>query len=50
MGIGDTDEIYAWFVEPKKQFEIQDGRRVQLTVNMLEFETLERKRLNPLQR
>lgn len=48
MGIGDTAEIYAWFVEPKKQFEIHDGRRVPLTVNMLELETLERKRLNPL--
>ena len=48
MGIGDTAEIYAWFVEPKKQFEIHDGRRVPLTVNMLELETLERKKLNPI--
>jgi hypothetical protein len=48
MGIGDTAEIYAWFVEPKKQFEIHDGRRVPLTVNMLELETLERNKLNPI--
>ena len=48
MSIGQTAEIYAWFVEPKKQYEIHDGRRVPLTVNMLKLETLERKRLNPL--
>tara|TARA_B100000780_G_C21008971_1_gene403966 strand:+ start:117 stop:536 length:420 start_codon:yes stop_codon:yes gene_type:complete len=48
MNIGQTAEIYAWFVESKKQYEVQDGRRVPLTVNMLGLETLERKRLNPL--
>ena len=48
MNVGDTAEIYAWFVKPKKQYEVHDGRRVPITVNMLDLEKLERDRLKPL--
>ena len=48
MNIGDTAEIYAWFVKPKKQYEVHDGRRVPITVNMFDLEKLERDRLKPL--
>ena len=48
MSVGDTAEIYAWFVKPKKQYEVHDGRRVPITVNMLDLEKLERDRLKPL--
>lgn len=48
MDKGDTAEIYAWFVKPKKQYENHNGRRVPITVNMLELETLERNKLNPI--
>ena len=41
MNVGDTAEIYAWFVKPKKQYEVHDGRRVPITVNMLDLEKLE---------
>jgi hypothetical protein len=48
MSVGDTAEIYAWFVKPKKQYEVHDGRRVPITVNMFDLEKLERDRLKPL--
>ena len=48
MNVGDTAEIYAWFVKPKKQYEVHDGRRVPITVNMFDLEKLERDRLKPL--
>jgi hypothetical protein len=48
MSVGDSAEIYAWFIKPKKQFEIHNGRQVPITVDLIGLETLERKKYKPL--
>jgi len=48
MSVGDSAEIYAWFIKPKKQFEIHNGRQVPITVDLKGLETLERKKHKPL--
>ena len=48
MNVGQTAEIYAWFVESKKHYELHNGKRVPITVNMLKLENNEIKKYNPL--
>ena len=48
MDVGDNVYIYAWFIQPKKQFEIHDNRQVPITIDLVKLETLERKKYNPL--
>ena len=48
MDVGDNVYIYAWFIKPKKQFEIHDNRQVPITIDLVKLETLERKKYNPL--
>ena len=48
MDVGDNAYIYAWFIKPKKQFEIHDNRQVPITIDLIKLETLERKKYNPL--
>ena len=44
MDVGDNVYIYAWFIKPKKQFEIHDNRQVPITIDLVKLETLERKK------
>ena len=48
MNVGEKAKIYAWFVKPKKQFEVHNNRQVPVTVDLIKLETLERKKYNSL--
>ena len=47
MNVGEKAEIYAWFIKPKKQFEVHNGRKVPVTVDLDKLEKIERKKHKP---